>query len=434
MSRGTRAGGDDSGRYLLVLGDDSMITHALPAEGEVVLGRDGDCDVPLAHEKISRRHVRLHLGVDVVVEDLGSTNGVKLAGRKLGKGERAPLPIGESLRIGPYTAIVLAGSPDGSMSHSDDGVPRAAVTVRDPTIDGASELLRRVAKHGVNILISGETGTGKEVLARTIHVLSGRTGELVAINCAALTGPLLESELFGHEQGAFTGATRAKPGLLEIAGSGTAMLDEVGDLPLELQGKLLRALEARQVYRVGGVKPIDLSLRLIAATHRNLPDDVAAGRFRQDLYFRLNGITLEIPPLRERRSQIPGLALRFLAEASKSAGIAAPTFTARAQAALASHDWPGNVRELRLVIERALLLANGAEIDAKHILLSPARSTPSALAADGVVDERARFVEVAKAQRGNVSAIGRELGTSRSQVRRLATRFGIDLDSLKNAR
>jgi DNA-binding NtrC family response regulator len=429
VSRGSHTAGD-GGRYLLVLGDDSMITRALPASGVVVLGRDSDCDVPLAHEKISRRHARLHLGDDVLVEDLGSTNGIRVAGRKLDKGEKIELPIGESLRLGPYTAIVLSGAPDAQ--PTDDGVPRAAVIVRDPTVEAADALVTRVAKHNVNVLIAGETGTGKEVLARTIHGLSGRAGELVAINCAALTGPLLESELFGHEQGAFTGATRAKPGLLEIAGNGTALLDEVGDLPLELQGKLLRALESRQVYRVGGVKPVDLSLRVIAATHRRLAEDVAAGRFRQDLFFRLNGITLEIPPLRERRSQIPGLAMQFLAGAAKAAGMAQPRFTARALAALAAHDWPGNVRELRLVVERALLLAPEGDVDVKHILLSPARAQGSV--AEAPADERARFVEVARTHHGNVSAIGRELGTSRSQVRRLAMRFGIDLDSLKSTR
>ena len=180
------------------------------------------------------------------------------------------------------------------------------------------------------------------------------------------------------------------------------------------------------------MKPIDLSLRVIAATHRRLAEDVAAGRFRQDLYFRLNGITLEIPPLRERRSQIPGLANQFLAGAAKAAGMATPRFTARALAALTAHDWPGNVRELRLVVERALLLAPEGDVDVKHILLSPARAQSTT--SEAPADERARFVEVARTHRGNVSAIGRELGTSRSQVRRLAARFGIDLDSLKNAR
>jgi two-component system, NtrC family, response regulator AtoC len=428
LSRGSRTAGDPvgSGRYLLIVGDDSLVTCTLPERGEVLIGRDAECEVALVHERISRRHARLHLGEDVIVEDLGSTNGIRVAGRKLDKGERAALPVGESLRLGPYTAILLAGAPDDATRSGE--LPRAAVIVRDPTPDGANELLTRVAKHGVPVLIQGETGTGKEVLARTIHMLSGRPGEMVAINCAALTGPLLESELFGHEQGAFTGANRAKPGLLEIAGTGTALLDEVGDLPLELQGKLLRALESRQVYRVGGVKPIDLGLRVIAATHKRLTDEVEAGRFRQDLYFRLNGITLEIPPLRDRKSQIPTLAAKFLSETARFGTAAAPRLSPRAIAALIAHDWPGNVRELKLVIDRALLLAPAGEIDARHILLSPARAHPTATPP---VDERTRFVELAKQVGGNVSALARELSTSRSQVRRLAARFGVDLEALK---
>ncbi|MCB9564781.1 MAG: sigma-54-dependent Fis family transcriptional regulator [Kofleriaceae bacterium] len=309
------------GRYLLVVGDNRLITTPLPGHGALILGRDADCDVALPHEKISRRHARLVVDDGVTIEDLGSTNGIRVGGARLERGVPAPMPLGESVRLGPFTAIVLA-SPAGTVV-SNDGLPRAALVVRDPTLDGAGELLERVARNSVHVLIQGETGTGKEVLARTLHQLSGRPGELVAINCAALTGDLLESELFGHERGAFTGATRTKPGLLEIAGRGTALLDEIGDLPLELQGKLLRALESRQVYRVGGVQPIDLHLRVLAATHKRLPEAVADGRFRQDLFFRLNGITLELPPLRERRGQIVPLVTRFLDEAARAAGLVA---------------------------------------------------------------------------------------------------------------
>ena len=410
------------GRHVLVVGDDQMIARALPERGELVLGRDPDCDLPLASERISRRHARILVDQGrVQIEDIGSTNGIKLGGVRLARGQPVTLPTGDSVRLGPYTLILLASQSQSQIGQSADEPPRAAVVVRDPSVDGKTELVERIAKHGVSVLIRGETGTGKEVLARTLHALSKRPGELVAINCAALTGTLLESDLFGHERGAFTGALKTKPGLLEVAGKGTVLLDEIGDLPLELQAKLLRALEARQVYRVGGVQPIELHARVIAASHRSLPELIARGAFREDLYFRLNGITLELVPLRERRDAIERLAREFLVE------IAGPQarFTPAAVAALYAYDWPGNVRELRLVVSRASLLAGGDTIDVAHILLESSSSQAAATA--GGTD----FVAVATKHRGNASAIARELHTSRSHVRRLAARHGVDLDALR---
>jgi two-component system, NtrC family, response regulator AtoC len=414
--------------YVLVVGDDKMLTRPLPVDGELVLGRDPDCALPLLDARISRRHARLVVSRgEVRIEDIGSTNGIKLNGARLERGKPVRLPFGDSVRVGPFTLIVLAnrGTP------SDDGVRRAAVLVRDPSPAGKTELLERIARHGVGVLIHGETGTGKEVLARTIHTLSQRTGELLAINCAALTGTLLESELFGYEKGAFTGAMRAKPGLLEVAAQGTVLLDEIGDLPLELQGKLLRALEARQIYRVGGVQPIVLDARIVAASHRSLPDLIERGEFRQDLYFRLNGITLELLPLRERRAQIPALAQEFLREAAARAHDPPPPITPAALAVLAQYDWPGNVRELKLVIERAALLAGGSPIDERHILLEAHASAAHDEPDDSPADLREQFLEAARTHRGNASAIARALNTSRTQVRRLAIRFEVDLDQLR---
>ncbi|MCE9574574.1 MAG: sigma 54-interacting transcriptional regulator, partial [Deltaproteobacteria bacterium] len=396
------------GRYLLVAGDDRLLTVPIPAAGELIIGRDATADIALEHAKISRRHARILVGPELTIEDLGSTNGVFLGGERLASGATAPWPVGESMRLGPFTAIVVVSRGGGGPLTADGAAP-ASLVVRDPSADSTSALLERVAKHQVNVLIQGETGSGKEVLARRLHALSGRPGELVAINCAALTGPLLESELFGHEQGAFTGATRAKPGLLEVAGKGTVLLDEIGDLPLELQGKLLRALEAREVYRVGGVRPITLQARIMAATHRRLTDEVTAGRFRQDLYFRLCGITLEVAPLRARRAEIPTLARRFLGEVAAAAGATAPSMTAAAVAALCSHPWPGNVRELRVVVERALLLAGDRPIDVAHLGLAAAR--PAAVEEEeSAIDERGlevRFAEAVREHKGNVSAIAR---------------------------
>ena len=423
----TTGGVHSANLYVLVVGDDQMTTRPLPMKGELVLGRDPDCDLPLIDARISRRHARLLVDRgDVRIEDIGSTNGIKVGGTKLERDKPAPLPIGDSLRLGPYTLIVLAAR----AAVSEEAAHRAAVIVRDPSGAGKTELLERIAKHGVGVLIRGETGTGKEVLARTLHHLSGRPGELVAINCAALSGTLLESELFGHERGAFTGATQLKPGLLELAGRGTVLLDEIGDLPLELQGKLLRALEARKVFRVGGVTPVELTARVIAASHRSLPELVARGDFREDLYFRLNGITLELLPLRERRAAIPELAHEFLAESAREAGHELPRFTVAALSTLSTYDWPGNVRELRLVIARAVLLAGGSVIDAKHILLESSAVAPPP-AREQEPQSKDNFLAVATKHRGNASAIARELETSRSHVRRLANRFEVDLEALR---
>src|SRR5262249_48949871 len=282
-------------RVLLVAGEGTFGTYALVKGARLVVGRDPASDVPLDHPKISRRHAHIHVGDTIEVEDLGSTNGTRLAGRRLAEGERTPLELGKNLQLGPIVALVLHTAGEAT----PEGPLRAAISITDPTPSGVPGVVARVATGMVSVLITGETGAGKEVLARTIHELSGRTGQLVAINCAALTESLLESELFGHERGAFTGAAAAKPGLFEVAAGGTVFLDEIGELPPGLQAKLLRVLETRTVYRVGGVKPVSLDVRFVSATHRDLAQDAARGAFRRDLYFRVNGIILTVVPLRE---------------------------------------------------------------------------------------------------------------------------------------
>src|SRR5262245_30588323 len=299
----TAGGPTPSRRVLLVAGEGQFETYPL-LPGSVVVGRDSTSEVPLRHPKISRRHAMLHVGTTVEVEDLGSTNGTHLAGRRLARGERAALETGGNLQLGPFVAVVL----ESTTEVTRDEPIRAAIPIVDPTPAGVPDVVTRVATGNVSVLITGETGAGKEILARTIHELSGRTGELVAINCASLSESLLESELFGHERGAFTGAAAVKRGLFEVATGGTVFLDEIGELPAGLQAKLLRVLETRTVYRVGGVKPVSLDVRFLAATHRNLGEEVHRGGFRRDLYFRVNGISMTILPLRERRDAIPGLA------------------------------------------------------------------------------------------------------------------------------
>jgi DNA-binding NtrC family response regulator/pSer/pThr/pTyr-binding forkhead associated (FHA) protein len=247
-------------------------------------------------------------------------------------------------------------------------------------LDALHRLVDRIATGTINVLITGETGAGKEVLAARIHKQSRRAEkQFVSLHCAALSETLLESELFGHERGAFTGAVQTKQGLLELAHGGTVFLDEVGELPLSMQVKLLRVLEDRLVLRVGSLKPRPIDVRFVAATNRDLEAEVARGTFRQDLYFRLNGITLVVPPLRERRSEILPLANAFMAEAAQRNSTPAPRLADDVKMLLASYPWPGNVRELRNVIERAVLLTTDGVIRPAH--LPPAMSVPEPAAA-----------------------------------------------------
>ncbi|MCE9580256.1 MAG: sigma 54-interacting transcriptional regulator [Deltaproteobacteria bacterium] len=354
---GPRAVGD----LLLVAGNGQLSTYEL-SHGEVVIGRGADCDVVIDHRSLSRRHAVLRAGAPVTVEDLGSTNGTRVGGELRRGGPPIPLHAGDGFHIGPFSFVIVARmvADDRSVSGRD------LLRVIDPTTTGVPALVRDIAQSAASILILGETGVGKEVLASTLHELSGRTGGFTRINCAALSESLLESELFGHEKGAFTGAGTQKIGLLEAAHQGTVFLDEIGELPLAIQAKLLRAVEHREVIRLGSTKPIAIDVRFIAATNRDLPAEVASGAFRRDLYFRLDGVTLVIPPLRERRGLIGPLALRFLealnAKTGKPTRLGADVLGARE-----AYDWPGNVRELKAVIERAVLLARTGDVGVRHL-------------------------------------------------------------------
>jgi DNA-binding NtrC family response regulator len=225
------------------------------------------------------------------------------------------------------------------------------------------QVIRLVAAKEVSLTFIGESGTGKEVLARRAHELSlRRAGPFVPINCTAIPEPLFESELFGHERGAFTGASERAHGKVYAAEAGTLFLDEIGDMPISMQAKLLRFLENRRYMRVGGSVKIDADVRLMFATARPLEQDVRAGRFRGDLFYRIQGITLKVPPLRERRADISPLLRQFTAQIARRHGVEPPRFTRRARAQLLSHDWPGNVRELRNVVETVALLRAGRSV------------------------------------------------------------------------
>jgi two-component system response regulator AtoC len=415
----------ESATAILVVGDGQM--RVVTFEGdELVIGRSSECDVVVDNRALSRRHAVVRRKPTLCVEDLGSTNGTKVGETTLTAGASAPLAVGAAFYIGPFSFVVVASPPQ----HGSSLPGAQRLQVADPSQRRVGPLVQQIARSGVNVLIQGETGAGKDVLATTIHTLSGRNGPLMQINCAALSETLLESELFGHEKGAFTGAVATKIGLLEAATGGTALLDEIGELPLGTQAKLLRAIETRKVLRLGSTHEVAIDVRFIAATNRDLPAEVAAKRFRHDLYFRLDGITLTIPPLRERRHRIPGLAARFLEQASTQIGRPARPLAIDALQALERHDWPGNVRELKAVIERALLLARDGAIGARHLAFSPRAAVAGAGDGEGGVasdaflatltaeqrDERARFVEALERAGGNQTRAAQLLGVSRSTM------------------
>jgi len=297
------------------------------------------------------------------------------------------------------------------------------------------ERLARVARaDATTALITGETGTGKELAARAIHLNSGRARKpFVPINCASLSESLLESELFGHERGAFTGAVAQKKGQIEMADGGTLFLDEVGELAPGLQGKLLRVLQQREFERVGGTRSIKVDIRLISATNRDLAQEARAGRFREDLFFRLNVVTIEMPPLRERRSDIPGLARHFLNRSAPKSGRRVVGFTPQALDFLKAYDWPGNVRELENAIERAAVLGSTPDIlpeDLPETIVESAAAPAAggeggAFHASVVETKKAAIVRAFRAAGGSYTEAAKLLGVHPNYLHRLIRNLGL---------
>lgn len=422
---------------LAVGGDRGAYVVELPARGDVRVGRDAEADLTVDAPSLSRLHFVLELRDGVVtVRDLGSRNGTRKNGAPLSD---APTPMvpGDELDAGelrftllrratlPASAITVAlrGDTSGAV---DSPAPDVPAEFRHPSLEQLHAVARRVAPRGISVLLLGETGTGKEVFAREIHRLSGRAGPFVAVNTASLPEALVESELFGHERGAFSGAVTAKAGLIEAADTGTLLLDEIGELPLPLQAKLLRVLEERAVRRVGSNTERKIDLRVIAATHQDLERQVAEKRFRADLLFRLNGVTLVLPPLRERRGEIPELARQLLARLAAPGTAPSPcpempALSPAALRALSNYAWPGNVRELRHVLERALAFVEGSVIELEHL---PDAVTAGAAQATGpgtptdvrssVKDfERERILEALEKCGGNRTKAAELLGLPR---------------------
>jgi two-component system, NtrC family, response regulator AtoC len=291
------------------------------------------------------------------------------------------------------------------------------------------ELARAAARSSSTILVLGESGSGKEVLARAIHAESPRAGgPFVAVSCAALTETLLESELFGHERGAFTGAVARRKGKFELAQGGTLFLDEIGDISPKLQLDLLRVLEERRLQRVGGTETLEIDVRVVAATHRDLGKAVAAGSFREDLYYRLNVIPITLPPLRERRDDIPLLVQHFLDRLSKDLGRALTGVSPEAMSALVNYPWPGNVRELRNVLERGAVVAQGNVIQLADLGL-PSGGETKAAPSEGPLSleevEKRHVAGVLRWAGGNVTHAARVLGIDRMTLYNKIKRYGL---------
>jgi len=306
--------------------------------------------------------------------------------------------------------------------------PRQETTIvgNSPRIKAALALARKASATKSTVLLLGESGTGKENFAKAIHHWSNRsTKPFVPINCVGLSGELLESELFGHEKGAFTGAHQAKQGKIELASSGTIFLDEIGDIAPEIQTKLLRFLQERRFERVGGTSSINVDVRIIAATNRDLEKAVQQGTFRLDLYFRLNVVPIELPPLRERSDDIPILAQYFLEQHAAETGGSPPTFTRIAMDKLRTHSWPGNVRELANAIERAVVLTDNNVIDAGDLTLStttvdnPTEPLESLPYHEAVHAFRKKVISRALEQQGSQVAAARALRLQKTYLCRL---------------
>lgn len=306
------------------------------------------------------------------------------------------------------------------------------IVVASEAMDEVLDLARRAARSRATVLIGGESGTGKELVARAIHYHSERVGEpFVAVNCGAFAPGVLESELFGHEQGAFTGAAAQKQGIFERADGGTLFLDELGEVDSTFQVRLLRVLQQREVRRVGGGEPVEVDVRVVAATNRDLEAEVEAGRFREDLYYRLAVIPIRIPPLRERRADILALARHFLVRAGSQSDQPVSGWTDEVEAYLVSHDWPGNVRELENTIERAVVLARHETIELDDLMLDAQKAAalsgaPTTL--EEVTDRAAdRHIRAMLARTDGARQEAAELlGVDRSTLYRLMKKYTID--------
>ena len=337
------------------------------------IGKDTSNDLVVNERYISSRHLkvtrsdnRFHL------VDQQSTNGTWVGPVRVFEAE---IPLFSTVKLGSTEIVFEPTSTAALSAGSKGGTSYEGLIGTDGAMRALSEIIERVAPSTAAVAIFGESGTGKELVARAVHNRSARAEKaFIPVNCAAISKELIESELFGHEKGAFTGAEKTHRGAFEEADGGTIFLDEIGELPLELQAKLLRALESGEIKRVGAARPMNVDVRIVAATNRDLLDESRKGRFREDLFYRLCVVPLNLPPLRNRKADVPALAQHFLKLFSPKG--APVTMSQDALAKLANHTWPGNVRELRNVLHRALLMRRGHSVEAGDITFQNSASGP----------------------------------------------------------
>jgi DNA-binding NtrC family response regulator len=427
--------------------------HSLADLDQVVIGRGAQNEferlrsngrqlrITVPDRWMSSLHARLYFrGAQWVLEDAGSRNGSFVGGARVAQ---RTLADGDLIELGHAMFLFRALlRPRAEAAPDLDGAdldPRMGLSTLSPALADDLEQLRRIAPSPVSVLITGESGTGKEVIARAVHLLSGRGGPFVAINCGALAPNLVESELFGYRRGAFSGALEDRLGLVRSAQGGTLLLDEIGELPLGAQVALLRVLQEREVMPVGATRPVSVEFRLCAATHRPVRELVDEGRVRADFMARISGYDVHLPPLRARREDL-GLLIGVLLRRGANERVASVSFTKEAARALFAYSWPLNVRELEKCLGTAVVLDGDGPISVEH--LSPeVRQARIASADQGssppLTEEEQRFrdrlIALLTQHRGNLSAIARELGRDRVQVRRWLRRFRIEGQTFRSA-
>jgi DNA-binding NtrC family response regulator len=430
-------------RLRVVSGPDQGKDHMLD-EGTTMVGTHADNDLVLTDATVSRYHLEIRVRRDgIEVRDLDTTNGTKHGGAKIGQ---VVLTGPARLRLGKHTEVDVEPV-DTSLALEDWPTDRFGdVLGATAPMKRLFALLGKAAPTEATIMLLGETGTGKEAIAEAVHQNSRRSrGPFVVVDCGSIPHELIASELFGHAKGSFTGAGADKQGLIEAANKGTLFLDEIGELALDLQPQLLRVLDRRQVRRVGETQSVDVDIRVIAATHRDLRAMVRAGQFREDLYYRLAVVATQVPPLRERTQDIPALAAWFADRMGKSFALS-PSLLDQ----LLRHDWPGNVRELRNVVERALSLGAAALTElgdgsayapsgGGDVAEDPSQKRPSnpdvldlpfkeAKAQLVEAFERDYLTALLARHHGNISRAAAEAGIDRNYIHRLVKKYNLEVD------